>query len=69
MGFILNNWYEALKITVSVMSSTLIFFGFLTGVIRKFSACLSKFDVFVRNWLACFEKASFLYEGFYRISH
>ena len=69
MGFINNNWFEALKITVYVMSSTLIFFGFLTGVIRNFSACLSKCDVFVRNWLACFEKSSFLYRGSYCISH
>ena len=46
-----------------------IFFGFLTGAIRNFSACLSKFDVFIRNWLACFEKASFLYAGSYCISH
>ena len=70
MGFILNNWYEALKMTVSVMLSTLtFFFSFLTGVIRNFSVCLSKFDVFIRNWLACFEKVSFLYGGSFCISH
>ena len=34
---------------------------FSTGVIRNFLACLSKFSVFIRNWSACFEKASFLY--------
>ena len=39
------------------------FFSFLTGVIRNFSAFLSKFGVFIRNWPACFEKASFLYAG------
>ena len=39
------------------MSITLIFFSFLNGVISKFS-------VFIRNWPACFEKASFfLYAG------
>ena len=38
-----------------------IFFGFLTGVVRNFSACLSKFDVFVRSWLACFEKVRVSY--------
>ena len=44
---------------------SLIFFQFLTGVIRNFSACLSKFGVIIRNWPACFEKASFLYVGSY----
>ena len=42
-----------------------VFFSFLTGVIRNASACLSKFGVFIRNWSACFEKASFLYGGSY----
>ena len=42
-----------------------IFYSFLTGVIRNFSACFSKFCVFIRNWPACFEKASFLYAGSY----
>ena len=41
------------------------FFSFLTGVIRNFSACLSKFGVFSRNWPVCFEKASFLNAGSY----
>ena len=45
------------------MSITLIFFSFLTGVIRNFSVCVSKFDVFIRNWPAGLEKASFLYAG------
>ena len=40
-------------------------FSFLTGVTRNFSACLSKFGVFIRNWLACFEKPSFLYASSY----
>ena len=39
------------------------------GVIRNFSACLSKFGVFIRNWSACFEKASFLYAGSYCNAH
>ena len=43
------------------------FFSFLTGVIRNFSACLSIFGVFIRNWSACFEKVSFLYAGSYCI--
>ena len=46
-----------------------IFFSFLAGVIRNFSACLSKFGIFIRNWPACFEKASFLYEGSYCSDH
>ena len=44
-----------------------IFFSFLTGVIRNFSACLSNFGVFIRNWPAYFEKASFLHMGSYCI--
>ena len=44
---------------------SLIFFQFLTGVMRIFSTCLSKFGVIIRNWPACFEKASFLYAGSY----
>ena len=40
---------------------------FSTGVIRNFLACLSKLSVFIRNWSACFEKASFLYAGSYCI--
>ena len=38
-----------------------IFFQFLTGVERKFSASLSKFGVFIRNWPACFENTTFLH--------
>ena len=49
------------------MSITLKFFVFSTGVTRNFLACLSKFSVFIRNWSACFEKASFLYAGSYCI--
>ena len=45
----------------------MIFFVFSTGVIRNFLACLSKFSVFIRNWSACFEKASFLYADSYGI--
>ena len=41
------------------------FSSVLTGVIRNFSACLSKFGSFIRNWPACFEKTSFLYAGSY----
>ena len=41
-----------------------IFFNFLTGAIRKFSAWLSKFGVLIKNWPACFEKASFFYAVF-----
>ena len=52
----------------SDVNYTDIFFSFLTGVIRNFSACQSKFSVFIRNWPACFEKASFLYAGFYCIT-
>ena len=33
--------------------------------IDTFSACLSEFGVFIRNWSACFEKASFLSAGSY----
>ena len=40
-------------------------FQFLIGVVRNFSACLSKFGVFIRNWPACFEKATFLHVGSY----
>ena len=40
-------------------------FSFFTEVIRNFSACLSKFGMFIRSWPACFEKASFLYAGSY----
>ena len=41
------------------------FFSFLTRVMRNFSACLSKFGVFIRNWPACFEKVSFLFASSY----
>ena len=41
------------------------FFQFLNWSYEKLSACLSKFGVFIRNWPACFEKASFLYAGSY----
>ena len=49
--------------TSDVNYTDFFFFSFLTGVIKNFSACLSKFGVFIRNWPACFEKASFLYAG------
>ena len=39
----------------SDVNYTDIFFSFLAGVIRNFSACLSKFSVFIRSWPACFE--------------
>ena len=49
----------------SEVSQIDIFFSFLTGVIRNVSACLSKFGVLIRNWPACFEKASLLHAGSY----
>ena len=63
MRFILNNWYEALKQHKHDHWCQLhwYFFVFSTGVTRNFLACLSKFSVFIRNWSACFENASFLY--------
>ena len=62
-----NNWYKALKQHKHEQCLWCqvhwYFFGFLSGVIRIFLACLSKFDDFIRNWLACFEKVNFLYVG------
>ena len=54
--------------TIDVNYIDSFFFSFLTGAIRKFSAFLSKFGVFIRNWPACFEIVSFLYAGSYFVS-
>ena len=54
---------DSFSITVwDIMTSNVnyIDFTFLNGVIAKFS-------VFLRNWPAYFENASFLYEGFAQI--
>ena len=55
-------WGIKATLTWPVMSITLIFlfFNFLTEATRNLSACLAKFGVFIRNWSACFQKASFL---------
>ena len=43
-------------------------FQFLNWSYTHFSASLSKFGVFMRNWPACSENVSFLYAGSYCMS-